>query len=61
MKQYRYLRESVPSRKNGKCKSLEVGLCLAYLRNKRLVCWSRASEERLARDRVTEVVKEGGG
>lgn len=48
-----------PVEKMASAKSLEVGLCLGYLGNKRLVCWSRASEERLARDRVTEVVKEG--
>lgn len=34
IKQYRYLGEGVPSRKGSERRSPEVGLCLAYLRNK---------------------------
>ena len=38
-KQYKYLEEGVPSRKESECRSPEVGLCLAYLRKKRrLLC-----------------------
>lgn len=55
------LRKGFLSGKNGKCKSPEVGICLAYLRNKRLVCWSRVSEEKLARDGIIKVVKGGRG